>query len=240
DPRYGGLLAHAYANGVDRTDVGWRTFLYMKPELPELSATGRGPRAAAEQSQLGTGVGATVLPQGSERMPGTGVAVLRSDDGADYASLEYGHYGGGHGHPDRLHLTLFAGGVHWLLDPGTGWYHVPELGWYRSTIAHNTVTVDGKNQPPREGRLVAFGRAGGFSAVQATVEGIDPGLAARRSLVLGDGFLFDVLDLLPDDGPGRRQVDWSFHTVGRFEGISAATAEASPTVGLAEPEAALG
>src|SRR5256885_13563329 len=39
-----------------------------------------------------------------------------------YVSLECGQLGGGHGHPDRLHFTLHAGGVHWLADPGTGSY----------------------------------------------------------------------------------------------------------------------
>ena len=72
-----------------------------------------------------------------------------------YASLECGDYGGGHGHPDRLHLTLHAGGVHWLADPGTGSYVSPDLFWYRSTLAHNAparrraVAADGAMPAPR-------------------------------------------------------------------------------------------
>ena len=34
--------------------------------------------------------------------------------GRRYASLECGRLGGGHGHPDRLNLTLHADGDHWL------------------------------------------------------------------------------------------------------------------------------
>ncbi|HEX7003729.1 MAG TPA: heparinase II/III family protein [Trueperaceae bacterium] len=191
DERYGGLLAQAYSSGrVDRADMSWRTFLHLEPELPEVRLR-------------------DLRPKGCEPMPGTGVAILRRDDGGTYASLEYGHYGGGHGHPDRLHLTLFADGAHWLLDPGTGWYHVPELGWYRSTVAHNTLSVDGRLQVPREGELVAFGDAGGYQVAQTRVAGIADGVQARRTLCLGEGFLLDVVDAWAED---ERLFDLSLHT----------------------------
>src|SRR5439155_1390170 len=70
-----------------------------------------------------------------------GLAVLRA--GERYVSLECGPLGGGHGHPDRLHLTLHADGVHWLPDFGTGSYVSRDLFWYRSTLAHNAPRVDG-------------------------------------------------------------------------------------------------
>lgn len=190
DAHYGGLLAHAYANGAERREVSWRSFLYLKPELPQVNEAELRPRAC-------------------EPMPGTGVAVLRRDAGRVYASLEYGHYGGGHGHPDRLHLNLHADGIHWLLDPGTGWYHVPELGWYRSSLAHNTVVVDGASQNPSEGELLAFGDEGGFQIAQARVEGAYPGVKMRRTLCLGDGFLIDVLDV---EGTAEHHYDWAVHT----------------------------
>lgn len=190
DERLGGLLAQAYQSGGGREALSWRGFLYLEPELP----------AQGQQ---------TLRPQGCEEMPGTGVAVLRSDGGATYASLEYGHYGGGHGHPDRLHLSFFAADQPWFLDPGTGWYHVPELGWYRSTLAHNTVTVDGLSQRPREGRLSAFGSAAGFKVAQAQVEEAYPDVTMRRTLCLGPGYLLDVFDLLSDE---EHTYDWVLHS----------------------------
>ena len=75
-----------------------------------------------------------------------GLAVLRSGD--RYASLECGLLGGGHGHPDRLHLTLHQDGVHWLPDPGTGCYVSRDLFWYRCTLAHNAPRIDGVSQVP--------------------------------------------------------------------------------------------
>ena len=204
EERYGGLLAHAYATGeADRSDLSWRTFLNLEPDLPQVTSDDP-PRPGF----LGL---SDLRPQECERMPGTGVAILRRDQGSVYAGLEYGHYGGGHGHPDRLHLTLFANGVHWLLDPGTGWYHVPELGWYRSTLAHNTVSIDGKLQNPREGRLLAFGNAGRYQVVQSSVEGVAEGVDLRRTLCLGEGFLLDVVDVWSEEG-GERTFDLALHT----------------------------
>jgi len=70
-----------------------------------------------------------------------GLALLRQDD--RYVSLECTSSGEGHGHADRLHLTLHSGGVHWLPDPGTGSYVSPTLHWYRSALAHNVPRLDG-------------------------------------------------------------------------------------------------
>src|SRR6185295_7956944 len=68
-----------------RADLSWWALLEMAPSLPETAE----PWAP----------GATLLE-------GQGLAILR--DGARYASLDCGPMGGGHGHPDRLHLTLHA------------------------------------------------------------------------------------------------------------------------------------
>jgi hypothetical protein len=72
-----------------------------------------------------------------------GIAVFRRDDGRTYVALDYGHSGGGHGHPDRLNLLLSDGDTRWLDDYGTGSYVDPSLHWYRSTLAHNAPMVDG-------------------------------------------------------------------------------------------------
>src|SRR5690606_6626913 len=195
EERYGGLLARAYRGEADRRDITWRTFLYLEPQLPDVPVD-------------------RLRPKKSYSMPGTGLGVLRRDEGATYVGLEYGHYGGGHGHPDRLNLTLHADDVHWLADPGTGWYHLKELGWYRSSLAHNTVMLGGANQTPAEGELSAIGTAVGLSVAQADVTGAYPGTRMRRTLGLAKGVLIDVVHVESD---GSQPVDLTLNVRGRLE-----------------------
>ncbi|MEO8624266.1 MAG: heparinase II/III family protein, partial [bacterium] len=158
------------ATGLTRFDLSWRTLLCALPTLPPLVAQ----------------------PLRSDLLPAQGIGVLRRDEGAVYVSLDYGHSGGGHGHPDRLNLTLADGARRWFDDPGTGSYVDPTLHWYRSTLAHNAPLVDGHSQPRVHGALLAFAdddRAGWISA-QAELA---PGLIVRRSVVVSEDYLVDEL-----------------------------------------------
>jgi hypothetical protein len=61
--------------------------------------------------------------------------------------------GGAHGHCNAMNLGLFAKGLDLISDLGYppvqfgGGWDSPHVRWYVSTAAHNTVVVDGKNQP---------------------------------------------------------------------------------------------
>jgi hypothetical protein len=56
--------------------------------------------------------------------------------------------GAGHAHSDALSIEFASRGVTWLVDPGTFVYAADEKirNEFRSTAAHNTVTVDGQPQ----------------------------------------------------------------------------------------------
>jgi len=73
---------------------------------------------------------------------------------------EIGSLAGGHGHADTLSVQLAAEGRLWLIDPGTGAY-VGGCGLrerLRGTSAHNTMTVDGRQQADSAGPF-SWGRA---------------------------------------------------------------------------------
>ncbi len=151
---------------------------------------------------------------GSVLMAAQGLAVLRHGD--LYAGVECGREIGGHGHPDRLHLTLHAGGVHWLPDPGTGSYVEPVLQWYRSALAHNAPRLDGVNAGGADAWCAAFEADADWAWCRAKA-----GLFTR-TLVAGPGVLLDVLDLAPE-AEGSLELPWHFHgaltvlTPGRWE-----------------------
>jgi hypothetical protein len=166
-----------------RAHLSWWALLEMAPALPDGAPWEPGPVLLESQ----------------------GLAILRSGD--RYASLECGRFGGGHGHPDRLHLTLFADGAHWLADPGTGSYVAGDLLWYRSTLAHNAPRLDGQSQPPGDARCEGFDVQGGWSWTRGRYGEL------ARTLVAGD-YLLDVVEL---DAAEDRTIELPWHLTGRVE-----------------------
>jgi hypothetical protein len=132
-------------------------------------------------------------------LEGQRLAVLRVD--GRYVSVECGRGGGGHGHPDVLHLTLHAGGVHWLPDPGTGSYVDRSLFWYRSRLAHNAPLLDG-GAPQGEARCEAFDVQERWGSVRARVGNV------VRSVVVGPAHVVDVVAVEPG---GSRVCDVAWH-----------------------------
>jgi hypothetical protein len=170
-----------------RRQLSWWALLFMHGELPA-DAPGWSPGTLLLESQ--------------------GLAVLRS--AARYASLECGPYGGGHGHPDRLHLTLHADGVHWLADPGTASYVSHDLFWYRSTLAHNAPRLDGASQPPGDAVCETFDTSGEWGWVRGRYGEI------TRTVVSGPAYLLDVVELA-SRSEHVLELPWHFHGAGGVE-----------------------
>ena len=190
--RFDSYLHEAGQPAPDRTrsrhDLSWWALLEMAPSLPATAAPWRP---------------ASVL------MEGQGLGILRT--GGRYAALECGAYGGGHGHPDRLHLTLHADGVHWLPDPGTGSYVTRDLFWYRSTLAHNAPRLDGRSQTPADARCGAFDEQGGWAWVRGEFGPL------ARTVVAGPEYVLDIVEL---DAAEDHVVELPWHVNGAIEVLS--------------------
>ena len=168
-----------------RADLSWWALLEMAPERPD---------------------GGEAWSPGNTLLERQGLAILRR--GVRYASIECGAYGGGHGHPDRLHLTLHAGGHHWLPDPGTGSYVTPDLFWYRSTLAHNAPRLDGHSQPPGDAECTAFDETGEWAWTRGTYGPL------ARTLVTGPHYLVDLVELA---APDEHRLELPWHLQGEVE-----------------------
>ena len=171
-----------------RADLSWWALLEMAPSLPQDTEA---------------------WAPGSALLEGQGLAILR--DGPRYASLESGRYGGGHGHPDRLHFTLHADGHLWLADPGTGSYVSPDLFWYRSTLAHNAPRLDGRSQAPGDAQCEAFEVQEGWSWARGRFGDLS------RTLVAGP-YLLDVVEL---NATEERTIELPWHPHGQVELVTA-------------------
>ena len=87
--------------------------------------------------------------------PHSGYTVIRKSD-LFLLTFDHGPLGMAplynHGHADALSVTLSVNGEKMLIDPGTYRYNgVPEWRrYFKSTRAHNTVTIDGQDQAIQE------------------------------------------------------------------------------------------
>ena len=85
----------------------------------------------------------------SRLFPDAGLAVM--SHGAVHAIVDAGPFGAlhsGHSHSDALSIILRNGNEEILIDPGTYTYTgEPEWrDWFRSSAAHNTIRIDGRDQ----------------------------------------------------------------------------------------------
>jgi len=197
------------ATALTRADLGWRSLLHARERLPALEP----------------------VPPRSALLPAQGLGVFRRDGGRLYAALDYGHSGGGHGHPDRLNVILADGPVRWLDDVGTGSYVDPSLHWYRSTLAHNAPLVNGRSQARVHGTLRAYQERGGAGWVEAEVAGIAPGAHLVRTLVVMPDY---VVDELRWRVPAGSVVDLPLHAPGELHGAGVWTA--APLAGGGAPD----
>lgn len=170
-------------------------------------------------------------PQG-ERLPGSasfvdgGLAVLRRRDerGEVRAVLKAGPFGMGplfaHGHADLLSLCLSVWGEEAVVDPGAFTYFGERRwrDWARSTGAHSTLRVDGREQaepsgafmwrnPPRA-HLDAVREAAGVQVAEAHHTAYDPVRHDRRVELAADGTVTVTDTLSGPPGPRRAEIRW--------------------------------
>ena len=170
---------------VSRSSLSWWSLLEMLPELESPpDAYQWKPDSILLESQ--------------------GLAVLRRDD--RYVSLEAGAAGGGHGHPDHLHVTLHANGILWLPDPGTGAYVTRDLFWYRSTLAHNAPRLDGESLPFGHATCECFDVQPEWAWVRGRLGDLN------RIITAGPAYIVDVMDLSSRED---HVLELAWHLAGR-------------------------
>lgn len=187
------------------------------------------PQFAAILSQLKRGsieallAGTFPLPSAtaeavqSRNYPGAGYAVMQHGTGKDAAwlCLKYGPHGGGHGHFDKLGFISYNHGQTLAYDPGTASYGVPiQEEWYRTSLAHNTLTVDETNQKPATGQCLAFLNQGDTTAALLDAGPIYDGVRYRRALAMFGSDTIILLDLA--DSATEHTYDFAYHNAGQW------------------------
>jgi hypothetical protein len=129
-----------------------------------------------------------------------------------------------HAHADALAVEVRYGGVDVLADPGTYCYHgEPEWrSYFRSTIAHNTVELDGQNQSgeggpfmwlrhakAREIEVQDIGDAAEWTAEHDGYLALNPPSRHRRTVRLDRASR--CVDIVDEILGGRHDVRLAFH-----------------------------
>ena len=173
--------------------------------------------------------GLTNLPAGSQsdlagsrNSPDSGYAILQNGQGRDatWLCVKYGPHGGGHGHPDKNHFILYSRGRIIAPDAGTHAYGSPlHSSWDKTTLAHNTLTVDEVSQKPATGKCLAFGSERGVDYIMSEAGPIYQGLDFVRTVAMLSANLVVFVDQVAADQP--RTLDLVYHQNGNWEKLPA-------------------
>lgn len=157
--------------------------------------------------------------------PHSGYAVLTKGkrEMATWLCMKYGPYGTSHGHPDKLSFVLYAKGHVLGIDSGTSRYGLPiHSAWYKTTLSHNTLTVDEESQKPVEGRVISFGTEKGVDFALCDAGPIQDGVHFTRAAVMLDENLIIFIDQIRSDKD--HIYDIAYHQCGKWTNIHQGTA----------------
>jgi hypothetical protein len=161
----------------------------------------------------------------STNFPVLGISILRqgSDVPIDREMFLTFHYGkfSGHGHYDKMGITLFGNGQPLAAGLGTPGYGSPNIRFFGGVTAHNTIATDEKNQPrTTDSDLLAFRDEPQFKLAAAETTQSPPGTHWIRAVLLADKYAVIWDDL---QGETNYTFDWFFHAFGEKLTVSGTT-----------------
>ena len=163
-----------------------------------------------------------VEPLASRAFAGTGYFVSRDGKGghAVFDAGPHGYMNGGHAHADALSLTVALEGRPLLIDPGTYTYTCDPArrDRLRSSMSHNTMTINGRSQSTPagpfqwrtrvDGRMHEWRNNPAFDWIEASHDGYAPLQHRRTVMRVGGGWL--VADEILGSGAHTAAAHWHF------------------------------
>lgn len=120
----------------------------------------RAPAPSSASASVGGAAEPTMAERAKRNASSSGAGLTKLVNGKGWNLLsKHSPFGGEHDHMDRLGISFTAGSAPLIVDPGTTAYGVPvHYGWFKHTYSHNTVNIDGKDQPPADASLVRYAK----------------------------------------------------------------------------------
>ena len=146
----------------------------------------------------------------------SGRFIYRFREGYDYFILDYGPHGGWHGHPDKLSFELHVNGEPIIVDSGAdNYYGVNHWSWHRRSIAHNTITLEDKDQLEARGELIEYRVLN--NGVEALFRANTyPGVIQTRLINIVENTLYFIKDTIVGSGTFR----FNLNAMGSLRGIT--------------------
>ncbi len=174
--------------------------------MPSQDPTVYGPMAAADPDfdfAFTKGAHGTPPPDGTVLFPVSGLFVMRSPLGSvsnlanqTYVTFNAGTYRTSHSDLDALGITMYSNGSTLLPTSGLFTYtQQPDLEYFHGTRSHNTVVVDGQDQPEGSAHAGSYGSAGGATWATGTSD-LYTGVHHQRTVVVLRQGLTLVVDRL--------------------------------------------
>jgi hypothetical protein len=144
---------------------------------------------------------------------GYGILRTTTPAGTNGLLLEYGP-AGSHGHPDKLCLDLYAFNAQLMIDPGEVDYELPLYRqWYRTTLAHNTLVVDERDQIMCGAKQLIYAPADTMGMQRASCVDAYPGVIMDRASFLTPEYVADIFGAFASL---QRKYDLAWHVRGQF------------------------
>ena len=231
-------LAQAIRQRMGNTIDWWIAMLAPTGEIPAINDSHRGlfpefilkdgeefynkPYVSSVLRNLfGSGHAATRAPLPpfvSRHMPASGFTVMRSDWTRDarYLSINYGKWNGNHTHNDMLDFEIYAYGKALAVDAGIGLTYDDPLyvPWYKSSRAHNMVTVNDRNMTREgiEGEHISWSEKPLLEYFSGEHRGYERmGVRHRRQIFFVNYRYWVMLDHLKCE-KGGDTLSWYFHS----------------------------
>ena len=226
---------------MGKTIDWWLSMITPTGEIPAINDSHRGlfpasilrdgarlfrkPQAYAVLRNLfgETGAESGPLPGYTSRhMPASGFSVMRTEwtPEALYLTVNYGPYAGFHTHFDMLDFEIYAYGKPLAIDAGIGLTYDDPLYniWYRSSRAHNMVTVNDSSieREGIEGERIRWGTTHSADFFSGEHSGYRRfGVLLRRQIAFVKPSFWFILDDVVSSHSGDT-LSWYFHTPERL------------------------
>jgi hypothetical protein len=211
--------AERIRSSMARTMDWWMSIITPTGEIPAVNDSYRGlfPQRILHDAESLLGH-APVQQHASKHMPASGFTVMRSDSTSNalYLLIQYGPFAGFHSHFDLLDFELYAYGRALAVDAGVGTTYDDPLypDWYRSSRAHNMVTVNDSSikREGFQGENILWGSTPTVDFFSGEQNGYRRfGVKQRRQIAFVKRSYWFVLDDL-DCKHDNDTLSWYFHS----------------------------